>query len=342
LKVLILTEGSKSFGLGHVSRISSIYDALTMNNFDTEIMVKGDNTVASIIQNRKYKIFDWINSIQDIPFHKFNVIIIDSYTAPKEIYDYISKFNKINVYLDDFKRIEYPKGVVVNGTLFAEELKYPESKDIEYLLGTKYLPLRKDFWDLPPKKFKGNIEQVLVMFGGDDIKNVTPKIMDFLHSYYPQFRCKVIVGKAFQDKNIKEIEKRGKISKNFEIVMYPSGKKIVDLMLESDLGIIASGLMTLYESMCIGLPIITVTTMENQVDVLNRVKRTGFVEDVGWFDSKDITKKLKIKLEKLKDKKEREKKYLLGRKLVDGKGALRIVEYISKKFKRKEDDNTLP
>jgi len=61
---------------------------------------------------------------------------------------------KLAVYIDDNKRLDYPKGVVVNGSIHAKELNYSKKNGVKYLLGPKYIPLRKDFWEVPEKEIK--------------------------------------------------------------------------------------------------------------------------------------------------------------------------------------------
>ena len=63
-----------------------------------------------------------------------------------------------SVYIDDNKRLDYPKGIVVNGSIYAEELNYPHKNGPTYLLGIKYAPLRKEFWEVPEKKIKKRLK----------------------------------------------------------------------------------------------------------------------------------------------------------------------------------------
>lgn len=332
MKIFILTEGSKIYGLGHVSRMVSLYDALTINDFQVKIVVDGDTSVNSIIGNRNFSIFNWKKFINHINLKDAKAIVIDSYSASKEIYEKISFYKKVNVYFDDFNRIEYPRGIVVNGTLYAQELDYPQKNDNIYLLGPKYLPLRKEFWEIPKKEIKKEIKEILIMFGGDDIRNVTPQIISYMVKKFPFYSYKVVIGKAFKEENVKKILFLVKNLRNVDIIMFPSGDDIVKLMLKADIGIVAAGLMTLYEAMCVGLPIITITTMENQIDVLERVKKTGFIEDVGWYNDKNLFNKIKEKILKLQLEEIRINKHQIGKALINGKGALRIAEYIKKKI----------
>ena len=52
-----------------------------------------------------------------------DIAIIDSYLAKKFFYENLSYIVKTPVYIDDYKRLDYPKGFVVNGNINAEESK---------------------------------------------------------------------------------------------------------------------------------------------------------------------------------------------------------------------------
>ena len=45
MNVIILTEGGKDIGLGHVARCSSIYQAFEQYNISPKFIVKGDDSV---------------------------------------------------------------------------------------------------------------------------------------------------------------------------------------------------------------------------------------------------------------------------------------------------------
>jgi len=182
MKVCIITEGSSFTGFGHVTRCISLYQAFEEKGIKPLFIVNGDNTVKDFIKNINHEIFNWLNEENKL----FNLIsnadvgIIDSYLADYTLYGNISKSFRIPVYIDDNKRIDYPGGIVINGTIHSEDLHYPERKDVTYLLGSKYIPLRKEFWDVPEKEIKETIKNVMITFGGDDSRNMTPKELSVL------------------------------------------------------------------------------------------------------------------------------------------------------------------
>ncbi|RKY38562.1 MAG: UDP-2,4-diacetamido-2,4,6-trideoxy-beta-L-altropyranose hydrolase, partial [Candidatus Omnitrophota bacterium] len=164
---------------------------------------------------------------------------------------------------------------------------------------------------------------IMITFGGDDMRNMTPKILGFLRENYPELKKNVIVGNAFQ--NIDEIKKSA--DKNTNLIYYPDAKKIKEIMLESDIAISAGG-QTLYELARVGVPTVGICVAENQLRNVKGWERIGFLEYVGWYNKNDVLEKIKDAVEYLKNVKTRESKSKIAKKFIDGKGSLRIVDKV--------------
>jgi len=327
MKVFIITEGSKNVGFGHITRCLSLNQAFEVRKITPALIINGDNTIKDLLKGVNYQVINWLDEKSRL-FKKVkdaDIAIIDSYLADISFYNTLSDLVRLAVYIDDNKRLDYPKGVVVNGSIHAEELNYSKKDGIKYLLGHKYIPLRKEFWKVPEKKIKGKIESIMITFGGDDVRNMTPKILEFLRENYPELKKNVIVGKAFQ--NIGEIKKNA--DKNTNVIYYPDVNKIKKVMLESDIAISAGG-QTLYELARVGIPAIGICVAENQLRNVKGWEKTGFLEYVGWYNRDDILEKIKDAVECLKDVKVRKSKSKIAKKIVDGKGNLRIVDKVVK------------
>ncbi len=327
MKVYILTEGSKDIGFGHITRCTSLYHAFEEIGILPDFIVNGDDTVADLLMNKNHKVFNWLeeretlfNNLKDV-----DIVIIDSYLANYEIYERISKLVKTPVYIDDNKRIDYPRGIVVNGTIYAEEFNYPNKKNVIYLLGSRYILLRKEFWTVPKKDIKDNIESIMITFGGDDSRNMTPKILKILTKNYPGVNKKVIIGKGF--KNVEQIE-RLKDEKT-EFAYCPSATSMKRLILESDVAISACG-QTLYELARIGTPTIAVAVADNQLSNAEGWRIAGFIKYIGWWEDISALENVKKYFKLLRSKKLRIKMANIGKSLDDGKGARRVVEEVTK------------
>ena len=325
MKVFIITEGGKDIGFGHITRCLSLYQAFKERGILPEFIINGDNNIEYLLKNVNYQIFNWIDERKKLieMAKDADIAIIDSYLADISLYNKIANLVKTPVYIDDNKRLNYSNGIVVNGNIHAEKLKYPKKDGIIYLLGTKYTPLRKEFWEVPEKKIKENIESIMVTFGGDDAKNMTLKILAFLKDKYPNLIKNVIIGRSFQ--NIDEIKKCA--DKNTNLSYYPNAEKMKGIMFESDIAISAGG-QTLNELASVGVPIIGVCMAKNQLESIKEWKRIGFLEYAGLYNKDNIITKTNNFLKFLEDIKLRESKSEIGRKFVDGKGSLRTIKLI--------------
>ncbi len=326
MEVYILTEGGSSIGFGHVTRCISIYQALEEKGVKPILIVNGDDSLTDILRNFNFEIFDWLTN-RDRIFKKVgnsDIVLIDSYLADQKFYKDISTIIKLPVFYDDYRRIDYTKGIVINGNIYANELNYAKTKNISYLLGPKYLPLRKEFWYIPEKKVRTKVENILITFGGSDLRNMTPRILKFFVHRYPDLNKIVIVGNGFKNTN----EIRSVVDKRTELIYNPNAMTMRDMMLEADIAISAGG-QTLYELARVGVPTIAIAVAENQLLNVHAFKNAGFIEYAGWWEDESLFNNLVNCFHSILDVSVRKDKVSLGRKIVDGLGSLRIAERIS-------------
>lgn len=322
MKICILTEGGKNIGLGHITRCTSIYQAFEEVGIQSQLIVNGDETVLDLLRDKNCKVFDWLND-QKMLFATVkdaDIVFIDSYLADYKLYENVSETVKIAVYFDDDIRIKYPKGFVLNGAVFAEQMPYPKRTDVTYLLGAQYTSLRKEFWDVPAKSIRDNIETVMITFGGMDTYNITSQVLRLLVDTHPELLKKVIVAKGFA--NITEIEELK--DDNTELIYYPSAAEMREVMLESDIAISAGG-QTIYELARIGVPTIGVCVAQNQLQSVEGWEKSGFLKYVGWYNDENLLKKIAEVINEFMPYQERVRLSEIGRNYVDGKGAKRII-----------------
>ena len=329
MKTLILTEGGSNCGFGHLTRCGALYDAFDEKKIDAEMIVNTNEDISKTSGGKNYKTLDWLESrrrLSDIIKGK-DIVVIDSYLADIGVYRYISENIEIPVYLDDTKRLDYPRGIVVNGALYGKGMDYPKRKDITYLLGTKFLPLREEFCDLPGKNIAEEVKVLMVTFGGDDLCDMTPKVLKVLVDKYPCLIKKVIVGKGFR--NVSEIEKNK--DGLTEIVYCPDAGGMKEIMLKSDIAISAGG-QTLYELARVGVPTVTIPVAENQLNNSRYLQKNGFIGYPGLLENEDtLFDKLPAYVDRLMSYKERAKRSEAVRQCVVGNGAENIVDAILEK-----------
>lgn len=327
MKVSIITEGFENTGHGHITRCLSIYEAFTEHNIFPTIYVNGDKHAQSLLLNCRYEIIDWLTHPARLvaEVNNSDLIIIDSYLAGKEYYGNLNKLGVHSLFIDDNLRIDYPEGTILNGTINAESFPYKKNGN-EFLLGAKYIPIRKEFWNVPVRKIKKEIESILITFGGQDIRNLTPGILKDLFDNYPAVKKNVVIGSGF--KNIEKIEKLGNDSVEFHYS--PDAGRMLDLMLASDLAITAAG-QTLYELAVTGTPSIAVAVAENQMNNIREWKKSGFLLDTILHGDHFHLRKIHEQLKKLESITLRKKLSRIGKGNVDGQGSRRAVKYLIEK-----------
>ena len=327
MKALILTEGSKGIGFGHITRCTALLQAFLERDINPLFVVNGDNTVDDLIQTENYYRLNWLRN----PELLFNlvkdtdVVVVDSYFATLDFYNKIYSTVQLLVHFDDFLRIEYPAGIVINGAVFAEELPYKDKRNILYLLGSKYVSIRKEFWHVSQRETKGNIENILLTFGGEDAKNITPLVLKQLTEKYPEVIKTVIIGKGYT--NIDEINYLK--DKNTNLVFYPSAMELRDHMLNSDLTFCAGG-QTLNELARTGSPTFVISVAENQRNNINGWEKLGFIKYLGNYNDADLKGKIINTCAMFDNFSWRKKSCDTGQKSIDGQGCFRIVDEIIK------------
>jgi spore coat polysaccharide biosynthesis predicted glycosyltransferase SpsG/RimJ/RimL family protein N-acetyltransferase len=308
-----------------------MYQAFVEFGIQPQLIINGDKTAKDLTKDMNRRIFNWLSDRKTLfaITKDADVVLIDSYLANRDFYKKISETTKISAYFDDNIRLNYPKGFVINGAIFAEQMPYPKRKGVIYLIGAQYAPLRKEFWDVPTKPVRDVLKSIIITFGGADIRNLMPKVLKLLVDTHPKLCKKVIIGRGFQNKS--EIESLK--DRNTELIYYPDAADMKKIMLESDIAITAGG-QTVYELARTGIATIAVAVAENQLGNIRRLESVGFVEYAGRYEDGGLEGVIKHKIELLKDKNIRQHKCIVGKTLIDGTGSNRIVKELLSEFYR--------
>lgn len=306
MKVTVFTEGGRSAGLGHMMRCVSLCQALEERGVDPRIIINGRTALKRFTEFKNIQFLDWIREKRKLSLllEDADAVIIDSYLADLRLYRKVSEMAAIAAYFDDNKRLDYPKGIVINGNIYAEKLNYRDKEGVSYLLGTRYAPLRKEFWKVPQKKVNKRVKNVLVALGGTDKSRLIDKIISHLKGI---FDFDFFVNKP-----------SGSIL---------SAKETFKMMTDADICISAGG-QTSYELARLGVPVIGICIADNQMRNIVGLQEAGFLEYAGWYNDRDIFRKIEKVVNKLLPYEERLRRCQIGASCVDGNGARRIADRI--------------
>jgi UDP-2,4-diacetamido-2,4,6-trideoxy-beta-L-altropyranose hydrolase len=328
MKVSIVTEGYHNTGYGHITRCLSIYQAFEARNIIPTFYVNGDEACKDFLNDANYEIIDWIEN-QQLLFRKIqdsDVVIIDSYKAPKDFYDHISQMTPSPVYLDDNRRLDYPSGIILNGGINAETLGYPKRDGLTLMLGPRFTPLRKEFWEAVEKQIRIEIQSVLITFGGQDVQNLTPRMIRIFSRNFPEFRKKIIIGSGFTNKDQIEEAK----DESTELFFSPPANELVKIMADCDLAISAGG-QTINELARLGIPTIAIAVADNQVSHLGGWLKEKFLLMELTYTQPNLESRLLLVLNHLKKKPARDAVSKIGKQKIDGAGSKRVVQFLVEK-----------
>jgi UDP-2,4-diacetamido-2,4,6-trideoxy-beta-L-altropyranose hydrolase len=223
--------------------------------------------------------------------------------------------------IDDFAdRESFPADLIVNPNFDDDAEPYRKRGATARLLaGPSYVLLRREFRQGTEKKeVRQTGNRLLVTLGGSDPENLTPKITDALTDC-SDLEVTVIAGAGYDNAN----ELRKLNASNLRVVFNPPN--MAEFMRDSDQAVIAAG-GTLWELLSMGCAVLSYSRNTVQARVVQALAHRGAVVDMGGTDNFDPAK-LVVSVKDLVDSRmARERMMNLGRTLVDGLGATRVVE----------------
>lgn len=316
-------------------RCLSIADGFACSK-ENIIFVSADENAETIVTSRGYRNVilgtDALNPDKEIELFKSideyseaELIIFDGYYFSKEYFEAFSKEKK-TVYLDDLVAEAMPVDVIINYNLFADKHEYerlyencPSGPIL--ILGTDYVPLRKEFSAVPPIKISDRVENVLVLTGGADPVHVAPELAKSVVSRgIKNIRFHFVCG-ALSD----VADELNKLQ-NDNVIVHFDVKDMKTLMCSCDMAISAAG-STLYELCACGVPTINYSVADNQRLAADEFAARGIMYTMGVVkDPKAFCIDVLNVVDKLsKDFKMRSEMSSKAKALVDGNGAKRLA-----------------
>lgn len=313
LPLHIYTEGDQQRGLGHLTRCSAY--AKTWEDAGGKIIwyVDGDQLAEKQLKTQNVILGKWQTMHTATP--KQNAVaLVDSYSAPSELYKHISDQYHKAVFLDDTYRLDYPAGLAIHAAP-------GEIKDMHggatWVYGPKWQPLRPAFWNLPKRTLiHKEVKNILVMLGGTDVRNMTSGMLDLTREHYPLAHIHIITSALVS------------LDKNCTKYSFLTAEYISALMTKCDLAVTAAG-QTIYELAATGTPAVLICTADNQKLQIDGWNEFSCFHYAGQWDDKDLCKKVAIKLDGLKEFSLRASDCSKLQSIVDGLGTKRWLEWMS-------------
>lgn len=283
IRAAFFTEAGHSRGMGHLIRSFAISEKFKSLGVKTSFFLDSDMFFDGKFKEITY--FEWGKfSLND----SFDIVFIDSYVADISVYRKIAESCKIAVYIDDFKRLDYPEGVILNFAPDADELFYKDKKEsYYYLLGLKYLPIRSEFLNVKTVEK----EQMFIMLGGSDTANLSLDVMGALED--------IKINKIIVSNNL-SVVKLLKKHQDVEVLYKPSDAQLAKTMASSSIAI-STASMSAYELAYFKIPTIIIAVAKNQEtglpQFISHNLASGFVSIESSTWKGDVKNKVECMLE---------------------------------------------
>jgi UDP-2,4-diacetamido-2,4,6-trideoxy-beta-L-altropyranose hydrolase len=324
MNIFILTEGGGKAGMGHISRCLSLSQAFHSLGFSATMIVSGEGLTQKVFADTNYILLDWIHKEAEVlsMIHHSDLLIIDSYICPPDLYQKLATGSLTTAYIDDDIRLDYPEGVVINGVMCAEKFSYPAKTNTTYLLGHQYSFLRKAFWEVPGKLINKEVRSVMITCGGNDENGLSYRILKSILAQYPTLHISVIL-KNRETRHLSFYEEHATVLTDL------SALEMRQVMIDADIVITASG-QTTYELCRTGTPFIPIITADNQQFSIDCFYEKGLTVKAINAGDPQLENKILKEFGTLSDYETRKKIHDTMKRTIDGQGSLRVVEHLLK------------
>ena len=330
-------DASPSIGMGHLTRCLALAEELKKRNKKCFFLSKtSEKKLIKKIQeaDNYYVQIPWDLDLQSdakylIEFcelKEIDWVVTDHYEINS---NYLKKLKekKLKILsIDDTARTYYPSDIVLNQNIGAEKLVFSTSKDTQFLLGPKYVLIRSELLKREKKIENNEVKKLLITMGGTNEDNFILRLLESLSSVNENIEFLVISGPF--NPFYYEIKRYARETHQ-KIKLIKSPENIADIYLESDVAISAGG-TSCYELAYFGIPNMIITIADNQRNIAYEMDKQNVSISIG--DKKEFkAEKVRNKVNELINNHSLRKNMSRnGRKLVDGKGRIRVVDVMER------------
>jgi UDP-2,4-diacetamido-2,4,6-trideoxy-beta-L-altropyranose hydrolase len=267
-------------------------------------------------------------TIQALADHLWDWVVVDHYALDERWEGEVRVGAKQLMVIDDLADRRHDCDMLLDQNFYTDmQTRYSDKvpEQCRLLLGPRYALLRDEFRRLRRqiKPHTGEVQRILVFFGGVDTENYTSIAIEALAAMNGTQHVDVVIGT--QHPYREEIQNTC-ISHGY--VCHVQTTRMAELMAEADLAIGAGGVAT-WERCCMGLPSIVGAIAQNQLQSAKDLSILGVIRFVGT--AHEITvEKLKQEIKQAFCQDWLNKVSLLGLSMVDSNGVLRVSKNMEK------------
>ncbi len=232
------------------------------------------------------------------------------------------------LFVDDNAHAEtYCADLVLNQNIHATASLYAQREfHTRLLLGPRYAMLRREFnpWRAWRRGIPASARKILVTMGGSDPNDTTTRVIEAIRQLSNlDLETTVLVGGS--NPHLRSVAAS---IQNESMRLVTDAANVPELMTWADAAVAGAG-TTFWEMCFLGLPGLLVVLAENQEGVAEAAGRMGIAWSLGSATEASSPKIAARLVELLHSKNTRTSQSEKGRRLVDGRGAARVVAFLS-------------
>jgi UDP-2,4-diacetamido-2,4,6-trideoxy-beta-L-altropyranose hydrolase len=255
-------------------------------------------------------------------------IVVDGYNFGSEYQRAIKAAGFKLLFVDDNVHAEtYCADLVLNQNIHARTSLYgARDSSTRLLLGPRFAMLRREFrqWRNWRREFPVCGGKILVTMGGSDPDNLTAKVIEAVRQLsQPGVETVILAGGS--NPHLRLIE--ASIPKE-SMRLITDAINVPEWMTWADVAVAGAG-TTFWEMCFLGLPGILLVLAENQEGVAAAAERMGIASSLGKAEKVNASAIADKLAELLNSCETRTRQSDAGRRLVDGRGAERVIAFLS-------------
>ena len=338
MMMLVRADAGPQIGIGHVMRCLALAQAWLKVGGKATFVSAADNPVleARLIEEGMHIAHigaqpgsdeDVQQTVRRARRKETAWVVVDGYHFGAT-YQHALKANALRVFwIDDYGHAEYyAADWVLNQNIHADESLYRNRESYtRLLLGPRYALLRGEFlnWRNRRRSIPGVARKVLVTMGGGDPANITLRVIRALDKVAVE-GLEIIVVVGSTNPNVEMLKATVRESKLI-IQLKQTTSEMPELMAWADLAVSGGG-STCWELTFMGVPSLVMVLAENQLGIAGGLEQAGVAINLGWSHQVSDTEMAKTLQGLCQARGQRAHMSWLGRQLVDGTGASRVLQ----------------
>ena len=337
LNIIIRADASSEIGIGHVMRCLALGDAWQRQaGVVAFALATGARELADKIGSRGMNICqidavpgstaDALRTLELSEEHNAEWLIVDGYHFPADYFRILRQSRSRLLFVtDDGLMPGCDFDLVVDQSVDFQSTPRAIGELVNVLRGPEFALLRREFLEFAqrPIHFPEKASRILITFGGGDARNATLAVLEALNELVEfNLDVRVVIGPANPHRTTLEVAVK---NSRHNVKLLDNVTKMAACMAEADLAITGGG-GTCYELALMQVPMVLITIAENQEQTARVLAAAHAVVSAGPLHLLNPSQLSSMLADVIRDREVRRSLSERAHRIIDGKGAERIVQ----------------